>query len=379
MSLATTAVSSDDGSRASFSEWSTACGSTDHRESRHKYSPFDVQHEEMSTEKWTNLASALGIPSADIYQPHAEARRLARKFAKRPNMTDKQSIELFGNLLRSILSNHPILRCTPAAYFNRDAIPDEMAVFDGERVYGEGLRTPKPAFSIGYNLEAFTYHQVELQRGIIANDRGEPRDLSRVSQTVPGVFWPFLIIDIKNKSMTQARNICAGAKATCNNALMMLAGATQDPYQVTADERFLWSLSRSVQAFSLSVRGSEAWLNTQNSSGFHPEAFATIRKYSLSNEQDVEALVSRLNSICIWAENCRLPAIFELIDAFDARVNSFAYAIPSSRAKGLASATVRRHRIITEPKPAPAPPSTKRGLFKYVLTDSLPRWAQQKY
>jgi hypothetical protein len=215
---------------------------------------------------------------------------------------------------------------------------------------------------MGYAAQAFTPHQIELQHGIIANNRNEPCDLDKVSQPVPGVYWPFFVVEAQEESMLAARNACAGSAATCNNGLMMFAGVAEKPQYQYNDVRFLWSLSRAVQSFSLAINGKTACLNTHNSEGCLPHAVAVIRTYRLDDEKDVEVMVSRINSIMVWAENCRLTSIGELLEKFDGRVQ-LAQATEAKEFQDpseLAQFGLRRRRTSS--------------IIKTVLLDSLPRW-----
>lgn len=249
--------------------------------------------------------------------------------------------------------------------FYRDGVPDEIPDVEEDEAWKMQLPTPKPAITLGYSASAFTYHEVELQQGIIPNNKNEPTDLHKLSQPVPGVYWPFFVVEAQEESMHAARNACAGSAATCNNALMIFAGVAKQPQKYHRDMNFLWNLNKAAQSFSLAINGKTACLNTHNSEGSLPHAVAAIRTYRLDDERDVDALVSRIRSIMIWAEHCRLQAILDLLDDFNGRVQ-------------LAKKGMTRFESYT---PSQFPgfttvSTTRKGAVKNSIKDSLPRWVR---
>ncbi len=277
--------------------------------------------------------------------------------------------ELLVPLLASIARDHEVMKCRTNTAFHHDGVPDDIPHFEVEDGWKMHLPTPKPAITMGYAKGTFTSHELDLQQGIIANNKNEPRDLHKISQPVPDVYWPFFVVEAQEESMAAARNACAGSGATCNNTLMILAGVAQEPQKYRQDMDALWNLSKAAQSFSLAINGKTACLNTHNSEGCLPHAVAAIRTYRLDDERDVEALASRIRSIFIWAENCRLQSILDLLDDFSNRVGL--------ARKGMAAPEDRYIPTqLTNFGVAGAVPKSRRGIIKGVIKESLPRWVR---
>ncbi|KEF53352.1 uncharacterized protein A1O9_10327, partial [Exophiala aquamarina CBS 119918] len=296
-------------------------GSTEYRFATLEPNHIVVEDEPMDDERWSRLAFALSMPCKEIRRAYPEARRFAIQMKKRSSgINSKQVSEMLHPLIRSIVKQHKQIKFRSMAQFHRESVPDEVPDFEVEPGWKMQLPTPKPAFTIGYSETAFNSHQLELQQGIIANNRNEPCDLQKVSQPIPDVYWPFFVVESQDESMLAARNACAGSAATCNNGLMIFAGAAEEARDRYIDIKFLNKLNQAVQSFSLAINGKTACLNTHNSEGCLPHAVAAIRTYRLDDEDDMEALVSRIRSILVWAENCRLASIADVIEKFERRV-----------------------------------------------------------
>ncbi|KIW99947.1 uncharacterized protein Z518_10875 [Rhinocladiella mackenziei CBS 650.93] len=344
----------------------TSFGSSDYRSTTLEPNHIIVEDEQMDDERWSRLAFALGMPYGESSRSSTEARKLAQKVKSRRSVSSREMTELLVPLLVSIAKNHKMIKCRTNTLFHRDGVPDEVPDFEVEEGWKMQLPTPKPSVTIGYSSRAFTSHQIELQQGIIANNQNEPCDLSKLSQPVPDVYWPFLVIEIQDESMLAARNAAAGSAATCNNALMVFAGAAQEPEKNYHDVNFLWGLSKAAQSFSLAINGKTACLNTHNSEGCLPHAVAAIRTYRLDDEKEVEAMASRISSILVWAENCRLPSIGDLLNTFDKRVQLAKDSLTQGR-DSYAPSELANFGVT---------PKTRMTIIKSVLAESLPRWAR---
>jgi hypothetical protein len=322
----------------------------------------------MDAERWSRLAFALSMPCRETRRTSPEARKFAIQMKKRnSNVSSKQVTEMIHPLLRSIVKQHKRIKCKRMVPFHRESVPDEVPDFEVEPVWKMQLPTPKPAFTLGYSQSAFDSHQLELQQGIIANNRNEPCDLHKVSQPVPDVYWPFFVVEAQDESMLAARNACAGSAATCNNGLMIFAGAAEEPRDQYIGMEFLWNLSQAVHSFSLAINGKTACLNTHNSEGCLPHAVAVIRTYRLDDEDDMEALASRIRSILVWAENCRLASIADLLEKFDRRVRL---------AKASATASDHCYDPLELADFGIASRKRTSTILKNMLVDGLPKWAR---
>lgn len=355
-------------SQSQKSERRASFGSSDYRFTTLEPNHIIVEDEQMDEERWSRLAFALSMPCKELRRSSPEARRFAQQIKKRSNsISSRQLADLLSPLLSSILKPTKKLRYQTGMLFHRDSVPDEVPDFEVENGWKMHLPTPKPTFTIGYSSKAFTSHQLELQQGIISNSRNEPCDLNKVSQPLSDVYWPFFVVEVQDESMLAARNACAGSAATCNNGLMIFAAAAEPPHRVLHDTRFLWSLSQAVQSFSLAINGKTACLSTHNSEGCLPHAVAVIKTYRLDDEEEVEALASRLASIMVWGENCRLPSISDLLEKFAQRVR-----LPKT------SETVSTHSYdpIELANFGTGQRKRRSTIIKDVLMESLPRWAR---
>lgn len=322
----------------------------------------------MDDERWSRLAFALSMPCQEIRRTNPDARRFALHMKRqKSNVGSKQVTEMLHPLIRSIVKRHKTITCKRMAQFHRESVPDEVPDFEIEPGWKTQLPTPRPAFTLGYSESAFDAHQLELQQGIIANNRNEPCDLHKVSQPIPGVYWPFFVVEAEDESMLAARNACAGSAATCNNGLMIFAGAAEEHRDQYIDMKYVSNLSQAVQSFSLAINGKTACLSTHNSEGCLPHAVSTIRSYRLDDEGDMEALASRIRSILVWAENCRLSSIADLIEKFDRRVRS-AKASTSSASHCYDPTQLAHFRIASSKR--------RSVILKEVFMDGLAKWTR---
>ncbi|KAJ9633705.1 hypothetical protein H2204_006702 [Knufia peltigerae] len=343
---------------------STPFGSPTYRTTTLEPNHIIVEDEQMGDERWSRLAFSLGIPFRDSYCASPTSKKFAQQISSRRSVSSKEVTELFSPLLASIAREQDLMKFRTNHLFSRDGVPDEVPDVEEDEIWKMQLPTPKPAITLGYSASAFTYHEVGLQQAIIPNNKNEPSDLHKLSQPVPDVYWPFFIVEAQEESMLAARNACAGSAATCNNALMIFSGVARQPKTYYKDTTFHWNLNKAAQCFSLAINGKTACLNTHNSEGRLPHAVAAIRTYRLDDERDVDALVSRIRSIMIWAEHCRLQAILDLLDDFDHRVQ-------------LAK------RVMTGPEESYDPSRslefdamsrTRKGALRNVIKENLPRW-----
>ncbi|KAJ9602799.1 hypothetical protein H2200_012579 [Cladophialophora chaetospira] len=344
----------------------TSFGSVDYRSTTLEPNHIIVEDQQMDDERWCRLAFALGMPSGDTRRPSPEASKFAQQVRSRRSISSKEMTDLLLPLLVSVAKKHKMMKCRTNTLFHRDGVPDDVPDFEIDDGWKMQLPTPKPTITLGYSSGTFNAHQLELQHGIISNNQNEPCDLHKLSQPVPDVYWPFFVVEIQDESMLAARNACAGSAATCNNALMVFAGAAQEPATAYHDTNFLWSLSKAAQSFSLAINGKTACLNTHNSEGCLPHAVAVIRTYRLDDVKDVESMAARIGSILVWAENCRLQSIGDLLNQFDKRVR-------------LCTTTLARNGVSYDPTELAnfnLVPRTRASIIKSVFVESLPRWAR---
>ena len=284
-----------------------------------------IGKEPMNFEKWSRLAFSLGIRAAEDTTLTSEAKRFARKARQRRKDTGVHLGDLLESLLVSIATTHAKLDHRVESTFFRDAIPQQIPEDKVARC-GRQLPTPKPTITFGYWRNAFRQRYINLQQGIIAGDNGEPCDLAQVSQLIPDTYWPFLVVEVQPRentgTMVAAKHACAGSGATCNNAVLILSNAAQPPSEYSTSPSLQWDNLRLAQTFSLAVEGLEACLSSHNSPGVSCHTMAEIRRYKLDDEEDVQALCSRIESIMVWAEESRFTTILELLDRFDRRVHS---------------------------------------------------------
>ncbi|KAK5242308.1 hypothetical protein LTR40_007014, partial [Exophiala xenobiotica] len=351
---------------SSLSERRTSFGSCNYRSIILEPNHIIVEDQQMDDERWSRLAFALGIPFGDSCRPSPAATKFAQQMNSRRTVSSKEATELLISLLVSIAKDHTNMKCRTNTTFYRDGVPDEVPDFEIDDGWKMQLPTPRPAITLGYSKTSFTTHQLELQQGIIANSKNEPCDLHKLSQPVPDVYWPFFVVEVLEDSMLAARNACAGSAATCNNALMIFAGAAQEPQKAYHDMNFLWNLSKAAQSFSLAINGKTACLNTHNSEGCLPHAVAVIRTYRLDDENEVEALAARIGSILVWAENCRLQSIHDLLTNFDRRVKLAQNTVDKSN-DWYAPSELANFGVV---------PKSTMTVIREVLAESLPRWAR---
>ncbi|KAL2416812.1 hypothetical protein ABEF95_005453 [Exophiala dermatitidis] len=362
----TSSTTSSNGSNESTSH-TNSFGSSTYRSTTLEPNNIIVEHEQMDDERWCRLAFALGMPYGEIRHRSPETVKFAQQLRTRKPLSGKAVAELLAPLLASLVKRHKLMRCRGNAVFHPDGVPDSVPDIHIDKEWKMHLPTPNPAFALGYSCRAFTSHQLELQQGIIANSRSEPCDLHKLSQPTPEVYWPFFVVEAQEQSMVAARNACAGSAATCNNALMIFAGAAHEPAKHYHDMDFLWSLSKAAQSFSLAIHGKKASLNTHSSEGCLPHAVAVVRTYQLDDEKEVEAMAARISSILVWAENSRLRAIGDLLGVFDQKVRLAKHPLPQS--EDLYTPSELMGFGVT--------PRSRMSIIKGVLADSVPRWARE--
>lgn len=328
-----------------------------------------VEEAQLDDERWSRHAFALGMPYGDIHRPNPEARRFVQRLQKRPQMGEKQLAEILVPLIGASTRSHRHLQVRTTTTFHEDAVPNGSGTGSRNSGWSMALPIPKPDMVVGFSPKTFKAHELELQSGIIANARGEPCDLSRVSQPTPDVFWPFFVVEIQRESLAAAQNAAAGSASTCNNALAMFAEAAEGASRPRQGRNIFWPSQRTVQSFSLSISGKRATLNLHHSEGGLCHRAAVVRLYELDDERDVEALVSRIGSICVWAENCRLPSILDLLESFNNVVQLESRDFVSDafvnenleRVNGCSSGSLGAGR-------------KRFGGFKSVLAELSPRW-----
>ena len=280
----------------------------------------------MSTQQWAGLASSLGIKPSDTPRSGPEAQKFARKIGKRRNIPEKQLTELLLPVLTSISNDYPRLLSVLSTTFNREAVPLDHPSFIFNKTR---LPTPRPAITIGYNPQIFHPHYRELMQGIISDSSNQPRNLDKISQACPNMYWPFFAIEISDTSMSPTISAASAAAttATCNNALLTLASVLNDiSNPIVHDTSFRTLLITSIASFSLSIttqiKSATLYAHTTSFSldGIATDAIEPIRTYNLNNPSDLDHLTARLSSLFEWAEKTRLLAIMDLLDKFDARV-----------------------------------------------------------
>jgi hypothetical protein len=279
----------------------------------------------MEEDEWSQLAFSLGMPTREMNTPGTEAKRFAQRVKQRKKDPNTRIDDMLEMLLLPLCKAQDKIDFATDAPFWREAIPQEVTDQDVEQGWSLQLPTPKPAFTFGYRRDAFRQHYQDLQNGIVNKDNGEPCNLSQVSQPVPEIYWPFLVIESRpaasSNAMRSAKYACAGAAATCNNAIIILSNAAQKPNEYSTSPSLQWDTLKLAQTFSLAVDGRVACLSSHNSQGVLPHAMTAVRSYNLEDEIQVQMLCSRLKSIMVWAENFRLPTIMELLDRLDRRVH----------------------------------------------------------
>lgn len=273
-----------------------------------------VEEHQLDDERWSRQAFALGIPFADVHSPCPEARRFAQKLQKKQRISGKRLTELLLPLIQWASKSSKRLQVKTETAFHDEAVPDGSMDQADDCVWSMPLPLPRPNIVVGYSQGNFNSHELELQDGIIANGRGEPCDLSRISQPTSGVFWPFFVVEVQQESSRAAQNAAAGSASTCNNSLALLAEAADEPAIQRQGRNIFWQTQRSIQSFSLSISGKIATLHLNNSDGGLRHRCTAIRSYNLDDEREVCALVARLGSIFVWAENSRLQAVHNMLE-----------------------------------------------------------------
>lgn len=271
----------------------------------------------MTQENWSNLAFSLGMPAQHRQRSNSETQKLAQRMKKRKVVSASQTLEYLKPFIDSIVAESPGISQQYRCLYHGDAVPtDEVLKNTVHR-----LPTPKPAVSLGYYKDAFSIHHDELQSGIIMGPNADPCDLNHISQPVIDHFWPFLIVELSDKSMLAARQASAVSAATCSNALAILAGAAsigEDSPTTTNSFEFDPKMAKT---FSLSIHGKEACLSLHGTQGPLPYVATTVATYKLDDHHDVASLADRINSITIWAQHNRLAEIFSALDALDKKVH----------------------------------------------------------
>ncbi|KIW92680.1 uncharacterized protein Z519_06527 [Cladophialophora bantiana CBS 173.52] len=291
---------------------------------------INVEESQLSDERWSRHAFSMGMPFNDIHRSHPDARKFVQKMQKRSRISDKQFAESFLPLIQTALKSSKKLQVKTDATFHPDAMPKGSPVGRvSDSQWTMPLPIPKPNITVGFSSKNFTSHDLELQDGIISDAQGGPCNLAKISQPTVGsnsLLWPFFNVEIQRDSLMAAQNAAAGSGSTCNNALALLAEAADETAIQGQGRNFFWPPRRSVQSFSLSIHNNSgggskmATLNLHSYEGGFSHTVAPIRTYDLCNEWDVEYLLSRLGSIFVWAENCRLQQIFTLLETLDALV-----------------------------------------------------------
>lgn len=348
----------------------------------HTLKPNNVIIEDavLDEERWSRTAFALGMPCGDVFRATNETRRFANKMSRKSNLGEKSMTDLVMTLVQAATKAHKNLQAKTSVTFHQEAVPNGGITADmllsPPTSWSMPLPTPKPNIAVGFTTKTFTPHELELQSGIISTTAGLPCDLAKVSQPAPEVFWPLFTVDIQPESLHAAQSASAGSASTCNNALALLAEAADEPTIQKQGPRLFWNSRRAVHSFSLSVNlsGKMASLNLHSSEGGLMHHAAMIRVYRLDDEREVEALLSRLTSICVWAENSRLPAIVDLLENLDGLVQL------ESQRQFVSDTFVNRDLSPAlglgyggSPDGSISPPK-RFGGFKSVMRDISPRW-----
>ena len=309
----------------SVSDKKSKCDADDYRFTTLEPNQIFMEDGLMEEEERSQLAFSLGMPLNERTTPTAETKRFVQKLKQRKSDTHTSIDDLLASLLLPIFKAHDKIGFKAGAEFSREAIPQEVKDSDIGPAWHMQLPTPKPAFTVGYQSQAFRQRYHELQNGIINNEHDEPCNLAQVSRPVPEIYWPFLVIETRPRghrnAMKSAKQACAGAAATCNNAIMILSNAAQQPSEYATSPSIRWDTLRLAQAFSLAVDGKVACLSSHNSQGALPHSMKAVWLYNLEDEAEVQALCSRLESIMVWAEHGRLLNVLEVLDRLDRRVH----------------------------------------------------------
>ena len=264
--------------------------------------------DQKTTEKeWTSIAWSLGMPAADSHRPDLEAHKFAHRVQRKQQPTSQQILDHIGILVGRLRKAHPSIRHKKSAKFRWEGVPDPNAL-------RFGLGAPQPGIIFGYRASTFSDSHLGLQAGFVTKDGGQPQPLERIAQIVPGVFWPFLVVECHDESMVSAQRACAAAATTCNNALAILArltSAPKDPLNLDSS----WGWTRASMTFSLAIHDKTAYLNAHALRNGTVQNFNTVKAYRLYDGGDVECMTARIKSILVWADYARLQSIMELLSA----------------------------------------------------------------
>lgn len=326
-----------------------------------------VEDDQLDDERWARQAFALGMPFGDVHRPNSEARRFAQKVQRKSRMSEKQMTELLLPLIQSSTKSSQALQVKTNTTFHEDVVPKGST--SSHSTWSMPVPVPKPNIAVGFTPKIFNEHELELQEGIISSSHGLPYDLAKVSQPTAGIFWPFFVVEVQQESLHAAQNAAAGSASTCNNAMALLAEASQPRTLLRQWRDSFWRSQSAVQSFSLSVSGKFATLNLHTCLGGQSHTAAAVRTYDLASERDMEALVARLGSIFIWAENCRFQSIFTLLQDLDklVKLESRDFASDAFEIENL-------HRPNRATSSGSLSPRRRFSGFKSILADLSPKW-----
>ena len=341
---------------------------------------ISVEDSPLSEERWSRHAFALGMSSRNVHRSHPDARKFAQKLQRKARMSDKQLTDLLLPLIQSAAQSSKQLSIKTDSAFHRDAVPNGSPVgrLSQNAAWCMPLPTPKPNITVGFSSKNFTEHELELQDGIISNGHGEPCNLAKISQPIADnntTFWPFFTVDVQRESLYAAQNAAAGSASTCNNALALLAEASEESTVLRHGRNAFWQARTAVQSFSLSIHndsassGKTATLNLHTSQGGLNHTSASIRTYALCDEYDVECLLARLGSIFVWAENCHLPQVYTFLANLDALVQ-----LESGREHLSDMFSSLEMDASTSYGGSMSPGRWKLGAIKSVLSELSPKW-----
>lgn len=325
---------------------------------------------DLTHEKWSAAADAMGISPFDAGPVGEEARKAAHKIDKKRKMDAKHMTDVIWSAVAAIAVKHPQTLITSDNLFNREPIPNYAPRLDSTTNRRIGMLPPRPVITAGYRSQTFSNHQRELQHGLISDIDGAPRDLSKLSHVCKDTYWPFFVVEIHDTSMHAASDVAVDGTATCNNALMTLASALLNPSSLTPDERLVGCVNQGIASFALAIYKKKARLIVHFSEGFVAETVGIIQTYALESEKDLAALLVRIESIFAWAEGPRLAAISDLLNILDRRVNfSEVVADQETSSRG----PMDLPGVGRVPSEAPV---ERRGLLKAVIGSSMPSWSR---
>lgn len=326
---------------------------------------------DLTYERWSAAADAMGISPFDAGPVGDEARKFAHKVDKRRKIDAKHMTEVIWSAIATIAVRHPRTHITSDNLFNRDPIPNYAPRLDSTTNRRIGLLPPRPAITAGYRPQTFTTHQRELQHGLISDIDGAPRDLSKLSHVCKDTYWPFFVVEIHDTSMRAASDVSVDGTATSNNALMTLASALLNPNALAPDDHLIDCVNQGIACFALAIYKKKARLIVHYSEGFVAETVGVIQTYSLESEKDMAALLVRIENIFAWAEGPRLAAVTELLNILDRRVN-FSQCVADQETSTRGPMDVPGIGRL----PPEAPAEKKGGLLKAVIGSSMPAWSR---